>query len=49
MGATKELWINMMVPFYRDGNHVGYVRPDGVIVEPEIYEEVKPFPKGTVY
>ncbi|MDG1949442.1 MAG: hypothetical protein P8J32_01305 [bacterium] len=49
MGATKEFWINMMVPFYRDGIHVGYIRPDGEIVEPKIEDEVKPFSKGTVY
>ena len=43
MGDTKEIWINMMVPFYRNGHHVGYIRPDGVIFEPEISQEVKPF------
>lgn len=49
MGASKELWMNSILPYYRDGAQVGYICPDGTIVEFEIEQEVKPFHKGTVY
>jgi hypothetical protein len=49
MGASKEVWMSMMVPFYRGGVHTGYIRHDGTVIEPEKEEEVKPFSNGTVY
>jgi|GEM_PF-2877812 len=49
MGASKELWMNLIVPYYRNGVQVGYLKPDGEIFEPEIQQEVKPFQKSTVY